>query len=283
MSALQSLFLAHVSDSVDMSFVSKTFQTREIGVVERIEWIPNVTKEGTPFKTCFVYFSSFYETPASLELRHAVAEMRQVKFVYSEGRRAAYWKVAANTSSIADYPPNKHVDLEVLVDAHVMSESVEDMLEQLDLGKVLKVSRERKGGAQNPHEEFLGMSREDPRNMLLPVQHENERVRIQFEYWHRNLAAAQFQYRLFDARSAEAGPPYVKVQVSDCMVLKIYAVPAKIAGSNPFVWVNPASPSLPRVAYAGSVRYGDYDTKNSGLDLCSWIACSAIGMNAPMS
>ena len=279
MTAPNSLFLAHVSDKLSMESISRAFHNRDIGLVQRIEWIPNKTQDDIPYKTCFVFFLVWYDTYASLALRANISgrdsrDTAPLPKFYFRGdenvKGSPYWKVAANTSSTAAYPPNRHVDLEVRVDAHVMHESVLDMIEQLDIGKVLRISSVCSGADAREDPDLLRRPSRDPREMVLPYPHDMVRYRVQFEYWHRNLAAVQFQHRLFDAaaqleadlkaRSCESywlhpspadSASFVCVKVSDCMVLKLYAREASTEGKNPFIWVNPELPALPRSPYRG--------------------------------
>jgi hypothetical protein len=242
-----SLFLAHVADTIQISDVCNAFHTRKVGLVERIEWIENKKQDGTPFKTCFVFFRSLYDTPLSRKIRSEISKGgRYVEFFYqNNSSRGPYWKLYANTSTTVDYPPNMHVDLEMLVDPTVSPKLLEAVVEKLDLGKILKITR-----------------------TSCELQNKTY-ARVQFEYWHRNPTAVQFQNRLFDAprnSSSDSSDGGVRVCVNGGAVLSLYAMEASNEGINPFIWVNPQVSVRSRVAHPGPFDFSttiEIDTTSS--------------------
>jgi hypothetical protein len=259
------LLIECVSDAVGAADICRVFHSHDIGLVKKIVW--KSTTDTT--KMCAVFFHVWYDTAVSARLRELIFVGCTKPFFYKLGPfdSGSTWhirKLADIEFGVWRYPPIRHIDLEVLIDAHVMHESVEDMIDHLKLGKVLSISSNWIGGAGNPRENLLADLPRDPRDMILSdsEMHENERVRIQFKCWDQTPEAARFQYLLFHAApefaktfnsftdrgattilTSPSSDNYVRVQVSDCLVLKLYArealKKATLKHEETFEWVSP--------------------------------------------
>jgi hypothetical protein len=237
---MMSVFIPHVFENVRFEKIAHTFESLELGVVSRVEWIPKThSLMGKPYKSCFVFFSEWYDTTASVNLRNKIKEFkRNVKLVYDDPH---YWNLCENNSEVSSYPENKHYDLELCVPNTTTFEEVKKFLVELDLGQIggLTVTTSKDDYMINhgkntccPSNWKNIVDEHDWKGYMFPG---HMLIKVNFDYWYRTLTAVKFQEEM--SKSLDEGL-YFPVSFNTIWKVTVSSTPSNSDGYNPYVWYN---------------------------------------------
>lgn len=232
------LFISHVFESISMKFVSDTLREKGFGTVDRIEWVSKVSLTGNDYKSCFVFFNEWRDTPASIKLRNNLEKVGKAVIYYE---RSLYWNVFSNTSEVRHFRENVHMDLEVLVSSNTTISVLMNVFNGLNLGEIHSIEL-IPDKYQDFNESIIRIP--ESRNGVFSqsvwdknVYSQNMLARVHFNYWYRTIEAVKFQQQI----SIDPHNEYLCIQISDTTVWKVYVSTEKpliLPGNNPFIWIN---------------------------------------------
>lgn len=91
-----SILIPRVFINTSQSKIKKSFESLNIGIVSHVKFIVKMDKYKNPYKNAYVYFHSWFENDAALNLKNKIEDPTYTaKVVYND---PWYWIVLPNTS-----------------------------------------------------------------------------------------------------------------------------------------------------------------------------------------
>ena len=216
----QSMYIPHVHDNISKDFVVQILETKfQLGRVVRIESIPKVSTTDAHTYCCYyVYFDTWSSSASAVYLQSQFSQSESTKMFYNEKQ---YWVVCKNSSHAqytVDQQP-KHMSIVTYLPADVAVETVYQMIEYLDLGKVECI--------QYTSELNYNYYQEQEQQLL------ERTIVIHYTYWYRTQSATAFQQCMSHQQYVDIpGDNYPKIWT-------FYESTPITEGKNPYVWTRP--------------------------------------------
>jgi len=206
-----------------------------IGVVEKIESIPKIsTKDGKPFKSAFVTLTSWSDNEYAQSLMMKLYNDEQTRVYYnppnSEYINPKFIVLLPNKSEISMENPPKHTDLILYLHTDTRLETVLNVIEGLDIGRVHSIEAELL-----PYNDSCGINLPNYINVDIwnqTVKPRYNAVRVNMDYWYKTKTAYAF-------KSEIEKTTFVEVPVFEGTNWIIYETEPKFDGINPYVWKTP--------------------------------------------
>jgi hypothetical protein len=92
-----SLFIPHVFSSITEERIAKVFESNNIGIVKRVDFVNKVDKKGKSYNSVFVHFSTWFEDSVVANFQERVLNPdKEARIVYDD---PWYWIVLKNNGS----------------------------------------------------------------------------------------------------------------------------------------------------------------------------------------
>ena len=109
-----SFYIPVIADGIKEDFVAKVFKHKNIGVVERVDFVLNKQKVR---REAFVHFKEYFNNPDSMAIKTAITSAQQTspptpfKFYYKEGR---FWALLLNKNPSTTLATRKETNVYAL-------------------------------------------------------------------------------------------------------------------------------------------------------------------------
>lgn len=240
---INSFFIPRLPDDLTLDQLVEIIQTpspykgdhvdNSIGIVEKIESIPKISpKDGKPFKSAFVTLTSWSDNQYAKSLMMKLYNDEQSRVYYNPPScdyiNPKFVVLLPNKSETSMKDPPKHTDLILYLHADTRLETVLNVMEGLDIGRVHSIESELL-----PYIEPLGIDLADYINVDIwnqIVKPRYNRVRVNMEYWYKTQTAYAFEREM-------KKKTYVEVPVFEGTYWTVYETEPKFNGNNPYVWM----------------------------------------------
>jgi len=204
-----------------------------IGIVEKVESIPKISpKDGKPFKSAFVTLKSWSDNQYAKSLMMKLYNDEQTRVYYnpsdSEYINPKFIVLLPNKSEISMKEPPKHTDLILYLHTDTRLETVLNIIEGLDIGRVHSIEAELLD-----YTEPVGIDLAEYINVDIwkrIVKPLYNAIRVNMDYWYKTKTAYAF-------RNEMEKTGYVEVPVFEGTFWKIYETDSNFEGINPYVWM----------------------------------------------
>lgn len=229
-----SIFIPHVFDYITLNDLKNMLENTNngIGSIYKIESIPKENeKDGHHYYSAFVYFETFYNTNlANYMMQNMFCQNQQVKFYYDKENKYtnenSYMILTPNTSYNSQFNV-KHMDLVFDMHKDVTEQTLFEILEALDFGKVHHIDVFGK----NDIDTNIGVW-----NIVNSKKTETYKISLQFnkvfvrmDYWYKTQIALNIQYEigLFG---------FSNVGLGNGLIITFFETDPMFNGTNPYVW-----------------------------------------------
>lgn len=204
-----------------------------IGIVEKIESIPKISpKDGKPFKSAFVTLTSWSDNQYAKSLMMKLYNDEQSRVYYNppgcDYINPRFIVLLPNKSETSMKEPPKHTDLIMYLHVDTSLETVLNVMEGLDIGRVHSIEAELL-----PYNKPYGCDSPDYINVDIwnqVVKPKYNAVHVNMEYWYKTQTAYAFEREM-------KNKTYVEVPVFEGTFWTIYEIEPKFKGINPYVWM----------------------------------------------
>jgi hypothetical protein len=221
---ITSIYIPHVDISITKEEIVNILEIKHnLGIVEKIECIPKKNiHDGHDYNSCFVFFEKWNESENAEYFLSRLRNGIQTRLYYEERK---YWVICLNKSEVAFFRDPLHMDLTVRTHPDITYETINSVMEGLDLGKVHSITMEE-DDTQKYEVEWGNVNKNiwDEK-----VKSTCKLVRITFEFWYRTKTSYNFQSNIQLHN-------YVVVPVTHGMYMTFYREKASLQGNNPNVW-----------------------------------------------
>ncbi len=225
-----SFFIPHVFDYISLNDLVFLIENSTIGIVEKIESIPKINQtDGHNYYSCFVFMKEWMNNDFSQEIQNKLFENSQSRIYYTniyKNGNPEYIVILPNKSSTTQKENPKHIDLTLFLHTDVRLETIQSVMEGLDLGKIKYIEFIENNSL------FTTTNTWKHANLDIWNKHAGFRyntVNIRFEYWYKTNTAYEFQNELFTSS-------FVDIPVFDRTVWSFYELPPLFQSYNPYVW-----------------------------------------------
>lgn len=240
---IDSFFIPHVFDHVSLDQLVDIIEKSDhykgegdtsIGIVEKIEAIPKIhEKDGHSYYSCFVSLKSWANTDYSRKLMFSLYNDEQTRVYYkaNDYGKASYIVLMPNKSEISMAETPKHSDLVLYLHSDTTYETVLNVIEGLDIGKVHSIEMERVLPITNsPNVDKINVPCEwvNPEMWSRKVCPTYNIVFVRMEYWYKTQTAYSFKQVMNDST-------FVELNVFEGTTWTIYETAPKFEGINPYV------------------------------------------------
>jgi len=242
---IDSFFIPRLPDDLTLDQLVEIIQTtssykgvdgeNSIGLVEKIESIPKISpKDGKPFKSAFVTLTSWSNNEYARSLMMKLYNDEQSRVYYnppgSEYVNPKFIVLLPNKSETSMKEPPKHMDLILYLHTDTRLETVLNVIEGLDIGRVYSVE-----SVLLPYTVPEGINLADYINVDIwnqVVKPRYNEVRVVMDYWYKTQTAYAFE-------EAMKTNNYVEIPVFEGTYWKIYESEEepRLQGINPYVWM----------------------------------------------
>jgi len=224
--------LEQLVDIIQLPSPYKGDGDNSIGVVEKVESIPKISvKDGKPFKSAFVTLRSWYDNNYARTLMMKLYNDEQSRVYYnppdSEYINPKFIVLLPNKSEISLKNAPKHMDLVIYLHTDTRLETVLNVIEGLDIGRVHSIESKLL-----PYNEPHGIDLADYINVDIwnqVVKIRYNEVHVVMDYWYKTKTAYAFHDEM------DSGD-CVNVPVCEGTYWTMYRAEPKREGINPYVW-----------------------------------------------
>jgi hypothetical protein len=248
---VDSFFIPHVFDYISLDKLVEIIEENNtakgngetsIGKVEKIESIPKTNqKDGHAYYSCFVELKSWSNNKYAMDLRDRLYNNEQCRVYYNRDlyyhkgnycNKQEYIVILPNKSDTFFLDAPTHADLVLYLHPDVRLETVYNVMEGLDFGKVRCIEAEAFQHYPNESNTYVPNNIWKWGNPDIWAKKVNVRhnvIYVRFDYWYKTQTAYNFKKEIKDAT-------FVDIPVFDGTTWTFFETAPKYEGVNPYVW-----------------------------------------------
>lgn len=230
-----SFFIPHVFSYITLENLVSLIENNgdsTIGKVERIESIPKTNPyTGHSYYSCFVTIQEWANTKFAHDLQISLYTDHQTRFYFTTPHSCGLMKkeyivLLPNKSETSFAEAPKHTDLVLYLHTDVRLETVHNVMEGLDLGKINRIESYL---YSPPASNQPLWKHANPDLWDEKVNSTYNIVYVRFEYWYKTQSAYNFKKEFENST-------YAKIPVFEGVEWTFYETESKFSGVNPYVW-----------------------------------------------
>ena len=230
-----SFFIPHVFNHITLNDLVKLIQESSpykgnVGIVDKIESIPKINKtDGHPYYSCFVFMKEWGNNNYAKDLRFKLYNNEQSRIYYKLNNYAnvEYIVLLPNKSETSLMNAPTHTDLVLYLHTDIRLETVYNIMEGLDLGKIRCIEAELYSSMPTTTSNIWNDANPDIWKTKVRTQYNI--IHIRFDYWYKTQTAYKFKEEIKKLT-------YINIPVFDGTIWTFYETDAKYEGVNPYIW-----------------------------------------------
>jgi len=235
-----SFFIPHVFNHITLNDLVKLIQDSSpykgnepdtsIGIVDRIESIPKINKiDGHPYYSCFVFMKEWGNNNYAKDLRSKLCNNEQSRIYYKLNiyTNIEYIVLLPNKSETSLMDAPSHTDLVLYLHTDIRLETVYNIMEGLDLGKIRCIEAELYSSVSPTTSNIWNNANPDIWKKKVRIQYNI--IHIRFDYWYKTQTAYKFKEELKKST-------YINIPVFDGTIWTFYETKAVYEDVNPYIW-----------------------------------------------
>lgn len=240
---IDSFFIPHVFDYITLDRLVEMIETSSpfkgegdtsIGIVDKVESIPKINqKDGHSYYSCFVTLKSWANNDYARSLMYKLYDDMQSRLYYkpNENSNPEYIVLLPNKSETSMMDAPTHTDLVLYLHSDIRMETVLNVMEGLDIGRIHSIETEliplpATAQIESSFKIWEG-GNQDIWNQKVNSQYNI--VFVRFSYWYKTQTAYNFKREMINSSC-------VDIPVFNGTVWKFFETAPKYDGVNPYVW-----------------------------------------------
>jgi hypothetical protein len=231
-----SFFIPHVFSYFSLESLVNLIENNgenSIGKVERIESIPKTNPHtGHSYYSCFVILEKWADTQFAYDLERRLYNDEQTRLYFDPNAGGKYIVLLPNKSETSFLEAPEHMDLMLYLHTDVRLETVFNVMEGLDIGKINSIESylyfpppHAENNNDNPSL-WKHANTDMWNNKVKPTYNV---VYVRFDYWYKTQTAYNFKKEFKTVT-------YAEIPVFEGVQWIFYETQPRFNGVNPYVW-----------------------------------------------